>query len=72
MYHEWWGNNISQMLKVKAEQALTSKERDGNFGRICCSIKSISLLAITKTKMLLLTFLSKVPCQQVACVGTRS
>ena len=57
---------------MKAENALSSKERDGNFGRISSSIKSISLLALTKTKMLLLTFLSKVPCQQVACVGTRS
>ena len=45
VYHEWCRNHISRMLKVKAENALSSKERDDNFGRISCSIKSISLIS---------------------------
>ena len=61
-----------RMIKGESIARFKSKVRDDNSSRISCSIKSASLIAITKTKMLLLTFLSKVPCQKVACVGTRN
>ena len=48
-------------LKVKAEQAIKLSVQDDKIDGLSCSIKPTSLLAISKTKMLLLTFLAKVP-----------